>query len=930
MPGDYENLSGPYNNLQFPDLTTAQADPQRVISYRNRIFSKYAAYRRRLEARWAVNYQYFIDHQWLDLFTAAIPDGVAGYSLRMLQSDKDGIPRPVTNILAPNIEIELATYAKRKFMPKPVAATSDPWDIEAAKRMQAVLKHRSKTEHWNIARQRAGLHLAVSGTGFTRSWWDLSYSYETEEIASPFAKTCQSCQATVASPTISTDMKGQMKGGSEALQAGKDPMTLMMGACPECGAPGMQDAVLNEGDLDKRDIFGRRLGVTIPKGRPAIEAWDPFTLYPENSGVGVTYDKWQVMHSVTSRSLDWIIDRHPQFKNDIRPDSQTELLRRNPLVGEFAAFSYMGPTIDSSIYMNHALYYEMVALPNSRMPKGMLIRSCNNLILEAGDLLWEYTDPEMNTKVQVPKVSYNVGVFIERPGEFFGHGMIDRGRSLQNRLNGRDAQIIDIHERLANPHVLAATDMNLTGPEWFEGGYSGKKLQYERSVLAPGDKPQVFGGVSPPSGVWQERDRILNDVRFILGPAEIEQGMSPKNISTTSGLQLESEHAQQRRGPREDSVDHISYMTWDHVMRMEQGFRVSESEYEVEDERSKAWRTEVYTRVKLQGKMRMEIEKSSYAADSIYKREAIREAQASGLVIVRTPADRKRILEAMGLPTDLNPDEDFQVNNADKKWSHFVRDGVIPVMDPTLDNPIICWDVLATYLLGEDGRRLAGLANWEFVLPLLTDWEVMLGQKIQLDVLSRQQYGMWTTEEDARAMYAQAMVQFQQAQVAFPQMQQDYQGIAMASQAMGAMPPPAPLPPVEPIKPIFLPRPMNLKLLNVWNELLQAATIPPGETSPKPPEEFKVVLDSYLRFRAVAEAYRLLSQGWTTQGPPMLPMQPQAPMGAEGGAAMATPPANVPNPPNAPNPPNIPSPGTSQALAASNMTPPGSGTVVGG
>jgi len=920
--GDYENLVGGGSGMRFPSLDAAASE---FISYRNRVFSQYSAYRRRLEMRWAINYHYMIDNQWLDLVVSSIPLGGSGtYALKILQAEKDGVPRPVTNILAPNLEIELATYNKRQYIPKVVAASNDPADMDVAKRSTAVLRNRAVVDHWPQVRNRAGLHLVVAGTGVIRTWWDGSYT-KTQQIMSPLAQMCSACGEKLAAPEFPSALKEKIRTNTDTLQpVVGDPLSLKVTDCPSCGARGtMRDAEINEADLKYRDIFGRSLAVHVPVGDPAMEALDLFCVYPENGAVGVSYDTWRIMGSCTPRSLDWIADRQPGWASQLRPDNQTSLLRRNPLLGEFSAFGWYNSAADNTIYQDHALYYELIHLPGYRFPKGAIVRSCGQLV-EVSELMWDYEDKDTGFTLSVPRAMYSCGVWAERPGEFFGHSMFDRGRSIQNRINGGDSQVIDIHERMANPHIMAATDMNTAGPEWWAGRYSGKILRYERSPLAAEDKPMVFGGVSAPSGLFQEGRQRREDARFVLGPAEIEIGGSPKNVTTTSGLQLQSENAEQRRSPREESMDFISKSVWEHYLKMEQGFRVDDTSYEVEDKKQVGqWRTEVYNRVHLWGRLRLEIEKTAFVSKSIYDREATREAQADGLYIVTKPKDRKRLLELRGLPADVNEDDNLQVDAAESKWACFLKEGKIPTLDPTLDNPAIHFDVLSTRLLCDDGRRLATLAGWEGILPKLTDWPLLLQQRQQLDAIARQAYGQWSTEEEMLQMYAQAMAAFPQQQAEYQQAVEQYDLEAPTRDPL-APPPPPPIAPTQPVQPIVLPRPLDKQILTVWKEMLErsAPTVPtdfkvPQELMAKgidPARAYQEVLDTFLRFRAVVEAYRLMAGG-LVQSPGMpAPAPTGQPQPVVGGAP--------PNAANPPNPTNTVTPGTSQATAnASDSVP---------
>src|SRR5215831_14651684 len=110
--------------------------------------------------------------------------------------------------------------------------------------------------------------------------------------------------------------------------------------------------------------------------------------------------------------------------------------------------------------------------------------------------------------------------------------------------------------------------MELAGPEWNQQYGTGKIMKYQTDPLNPAGKPEVFGAMLMPSGVYEERDRIIQDMKQVAGPQDIEVGEAPRNISTTSGLQLLGEAAERKRAPRERAITEMFEDAWSHQLRL--------------------------------------------------------------------------------------------------------------------------------------------------------------------------------------------------------------------------------------------------------------------------------------------------------------------------------------------------------------------------
>ncbi len=431
--------------------------------------------------------------------------------------------------------------------------------------------------------------------------------------------------------------------------------------------------------------------------------------------------------------------------------------------------------------------------------------------------------------------------------------------------------------------------------------------------IAPQLTPEVFGSILMPSGVWQERNSCMEDSTRIIGPADIESGEAPRNITTTSGLQILGEQAERRRATRERGITTVFQKTWEHQLRMLWTLRVDLDSYESENPDG-SWEIKQYDRKALSGMTKIEIERQAYIDKSILQRESTREAMTDGLYDPSTPVARKKLLELMGLPTDVNEDSNLQIEHAKRQWVDFVDDGVVPVIDTSVDDPAIRYSVLGVYLMQEEGKEISRAAFWPQILPLIAGWEPFLEQLKAQDMKARLKYGMFVPQEEADELYAKAMAQYEEARAAHEQAQM------AAKAAMRAGQPPAPpqMPPEEPPPPVFLPQQPEQQVYGVWQQMLSAKKVPgptgaeiPAlqaiiagamEEEVKQPEEIAQRIDTYMRFRAVFEAYRIM------RPQPAMPGAP--PPGAPGPAPPGAPPPGMEAQGPAPTPTTPPLPQT--------------------
>lgn len=898
--------STPRKTLSFPDPA---APPEALIDYRDSYFNMLSLFRCTKLRDCARDIHYTLGDQWIELDQEILINGSRGYVLRPKAVSDDDMPRPVTNMIAPTVEVELASLGKRELVPKVITASKDPKIIAATKVAQEVLEYRMQACDWNSIRELVSYMTVVTGTGIIKSYWDESYM-DLSLVASTEAVGCDSCGQVLTSPVVGKEemdsgkvMNANMAQEIPPEQPG-DGEKLNLGACPYCPVPSpLAPRELTPEEAEGTDYFNRPLGSLIPKGNTAMEVVSILDLFPENSGVQTDPQSCKIWGQATVRSLDYIEERWPHLSGQIQAENPQELMEIHPILGSWTYLGCYDQVSDSGIYDNHAIVYEVYQDKTLRYPMGRALIVIGDQIAFNGELYVQAPDGSL-----VARVKYSAARYKTRPGEYYGQSLVDDLISPQNRLNGIDSQLIDARTRMGNPHLAVTEAMELVGPEMREGYGGGKVFRYLTDPLNPQAQPLPIGGNLMPTDVYQERDRIIQDMKAIAGPQDVELGEAPRNISTTSGLQILGEQAEKRRASRERQLIEMYQKTWEHQLQLIWALRDEEDTYEIVSE-SGEWEVRQFSNVTLEGQTKVKVEKTAFIDKSLYISEAVREALADGLYRPDNQGSIKKILEYRNLPTDVNADSNYQVDGAARQWTDFKEAMVIPVIDESMDDFLIRWQQLQGFVISPEGMMVAEKSGWPLILKTLAGWQEEYDHAEMLDQEVMQFYGRRFQNGDPQAqqMYMAGEQNYQVQLQAYDEQNKANESLAAAAQGGSMMPPVAP-PPQPPPPPVLLPAAIDDRILVVWNQKLQMAGLmgqPPqvnemdGSVIPGMPPPIQLD-QNYMKFRAVVDAYQILSKKKMMQDMAMMSMSPDA-AGGEGGGGNDI---NLPGPENPSTPPS--------------------------
>jgi len=885
-------------------LPTLKSTDDRVKQYMARLINPISPRRRWVTQRAALNSWMYHGRQWIDS-VGALSAGQGVYHFREISKQSlAAYKRPVTNIIAPAVDNEVARLTKKEYVPETATSKRHQDWLAAARLAKDYVTWQVNSRAWGDKREQLAFNLCVDETAIARSFWDEDRNLM-EAVGAPEARKCPSCEAKLASPQLPHTMLEtglpspgggfrEFKGAATVKETGPVPQgaenyNIEAVHCPMCGESELEPYDVEPDEAaEGADALGNPLGRMLPKGDDQIEVVSVHEYYPENGGIGVEPYDARVHHQMTARPIEEVLKRYPQLEGRIQPDDPQKILRLNPLYSDPALvaagmlFGLAAHGMDS--YQNHVLVEECVVEPDSRpgLEEGAHFVKVNENVLSRPLCIRVNTE---DGEVLVPRVKYHIARQKRVPGMFWGRGFVSDLVPLQRRLNELDAQVIDLRER-GKPMIWKPMDVETHIRKDMEGSF--QFIEYESdSQWSPRDG--VFPGV-PMTGnpYMEERNQILVDAQLIGTPQDIELGRGAGGIKTTSGMMLAQEQAGERRAPKERGLVGIYEGIFQHVLDMSKTFRKDPVEYRVETH-SGLWEMKAFDATELRGTVRVRMRAAAGFDQALYDKEAASEAVNMGLYRLDDPLAVQAALEYMRLPADVNENQKVQIRRAEMAWSDFMREMKVPQVDVSLYEPVIWFKVFQKRWMDDECLILQQRAEFEPTWSRLTGWEDDFDQAVALDFAQRAIYEQYPPEQ-WNQVYAQA--------------QKLYTSAVQQAQEVGLFPPGPPpegscleTPPPPPPAEGFLPKALELRIFTVWERMLGPhledamlavkASKKVGVPINDDAEKVELLLD-LLRMRSVIEAFRKIMEAKMMAALPPGPEQagPEQP-----GAAPEAPPA---------------------------------------
>jgi hypothetical protein len=804
----------PKSHFRFPGLKASESD---ILDYVKRFFDEKSRYRLLNMTRMSRNL-WMIKHgrHWIEVDKRIAPTAGGYKFVDTLRNGKRELPRPVDNRVGEGHKNLVARLMRKQYEPSP-RATGQKTELQAAAKLQKeiLLHDADEADFENAVELKVVDQLVAGGTACGRSILDERFDALNPEPVTE-AMQCASCSSVLASSKVGREMVdgSGLMGLDQAEDFGGD---LGLKVCPKCGDPGLGSyAPSMEEAKDGMDMFQRPLGVLLPRVEAIWEYVSPWELWPENGGI-VDTDKCKIMGQRTPRSMEWV-EAHvrPEFLAKIEPEDPKEIMKAHPTLGD--PWFSGAKNADEVVYANHVLPYELTAEPmqSEGMEEGRRIVVIGDKIVHNGPLMKAVPH---DSESKVASVVYSVGVVEPVDGEFWGKTPIDDAVPLNMELNRLNAIDEDLRER-GVPFVAMPEGVDFRARNETATG-AMRVFQYDDSARANFDIGKAIQ--VPPTGSVNHADRrtaLIEAIQSKIGPMPVESGAAGGADSAIQ-LQQQAQEAAAKLGPIDQARVRICKKLFEHHADLVWAFR-QEGEYERKNEAGE-YEKQSYQNTQLVGRCKVDMDVKAATEPTVLEIALAEKATLEGFYgdpVSMDQGTKDDLAKMRGLPT-LDTSQSIQVRRADKAWSDFVRDRVIPYIDTTIDDVWIWYQRLGKHWQGDEARKLLAEVDWDNkVLRGIAGWERKYDQAVLQDEQQKAIYEGHPPEQwDAIYNEATGLAK---------KVEQTAEKVTKETGVPTAPPPQIAAPPVTGE---FLPESVCDRLLMLWRGMLNLpdpAAIPPA------------------------------------------------------------------------------------------------------
>lgn len=726
-------------------------------------------------SRWRKAELYDQCEQWLRKAKGASDQRYATQWVALTQDagDPNSIPLPVYNEGISIRENETARLGRPEYKPRVRARGENPSlkAKEGAEGAERALISRLKDMPWYQQADRLFWHLPGYGGAWLMSYWDQTWMdtvrVPAKCLACPRHPSVQS-PALVTPPvpppgpelpgspvgveafTSETSVNGEPVESSFGLEPIPAPPCnyvvreqdlpprtddLVMHKCPQC------DLELVPYQPSDEEALGS-LGEDLPKGDWYVKVLDPYGVFPRDSGIGVDntdVDEWVYVHVET---LDWVASRWPSKVRDergeerIHGESVSALMAQNPTLGSPI---FLEAASSTAAFKEHVLVYEYNKKPwfewnpESRAyekNRGRAIVVVNDVVcLDATLLVDSLTKPgDRVTRVRLEFVPFEFRDGGRRTT--VGQGLWDRLFDANEGINERKAQIRAVNERGALPKYLGRRGSRLNQDAGFKSTVPYSVIYYDTDPLDTSSPLQLIQNSTIDAGAYTEVNDDREFMRRSSGQVEVESGQVPPGVSAATSIAYLKTESGEKRRPRIARVRQALIRAWEHGLRLMAAFYIEPRPYSYEDETGEEREAFVTGDVVSQSNPRVDIYASpDYDAQDI-EREGIRDSIQLGVLNpTQTPQLNRKVFKTLNPSLDFFMDDDLQEQQAQREWQRFKDDGVVPVIDPGLDDDTTHHQEHGRVCFSAWFRQQEEAANWDGALAILSGlWDATVQQ----------------------------------------------------------------------------------------------------------------------------------------------------------------------------------------------------------
>ena len=477
-------------NLDISDLSNE--DVEQLANRIHKYYMSDSATKTQLSWLWERNQLMLDGKQWI-IFDGERESGGIWRKLQVSQQN-EYIPRPVTNYLLSQYSTLKSYMLKNKPRSIVRANTQDNKDKMAAKIATLICEC-----NWSRLKEQYNYEMAVSnlityGTVFKKSYWDTS--------AGNYVKVPRMKSVPIT-----------------------DPMTGM---------------VIGEQDIiDTDPITGEELFDELPIGEVNTGVIDPFRMVLDPLAVNLHEAKWIMEYSIQTipkvkENFDKEGDGYTGQAQFVEEDKtlNSSMHRWFQLRSSSGLKSGYNPSSEGTsasdlMVENSVVVKEYYEAPSMKYPKGRLVVVAGNKCVYAHDS--PYEGPDHGDWHPYSECRWELV-----PGRFWGKSPLDDGVEIQKSINSIDSVIILTRKTHAVPQKLIPQNIGVAPNTWT--GRPGQDIFYRND--GSGAKPEILRGAGPDSSVFAEREQRVNDLKEIMGGADILKGENPPGVTAATALNM--------------------------------------------------------------------------------------------------------------------------------------------------------------------------------------------------------------------------------------------------------------------------------------------------------------------------------------------------------------------------------------------------------
>ncbi len=412
------------------------------------------------------------------------------------------IPRSVTNLILPKVEIGVALFLDSLPRARYVPTTPDANDRDTAEAATGIMRYRDSVGRFSQKKRDLANWVVTTGTGFLQAIEDRANARR------------------VQSPRMRTD--------------------------PATGE-----------ETPEVDEQGQPIEDEIVMADEGVEVLTPFEVVPDWNA---RYPwEWRRYTHVRARTRDWIGSVFgSEARENVKAESATgtigtmgyyqlkllDIQMRASLTGSYGLpYGYGGAIADFRYMEDSAIVLSRYELPSEKRPDGRHLIVSGDKLLHDGPYPYFSLDPKTGQKeAKLNLFTFRWSVL---PGSIFGFGMVRNLIPCQKRLNGIDTQVDLIRKTMGIPRILTEKRSQVS----FDLSTSEPAHIYNYKHRAGVPQPTVLPATGADEDAHRQREFILRDMEQIAGVPDVLRGDQPTGVSAGIALETLTERAVKRFEP---------------------------------------------------------------------------------------------------------------------------------------------------------------------------------------------------------------------------------------------------------------------------------------------------------------------------------------------------------------------------------------------